>query len=159
MARAPLVAEGVFPDAEVVPDAQARERHLPAHQQGGAEVDDLLGLEVGAVGAEDPDDATVGMVEPGHGPQQCALARSVGPEQRHDVAFGDLEVHVEEHLLVAVEEVEVVDLEGGDLAARLASFPFGVALEDVLDDERDVAAHEARTEQEQDPSHQRTPGR
>ena len=63
-------------------------------------VDDLLGLEVGAVGPEDPDDPSMGMVEPEHGPQQRALAGAVGPEQRDDLSLGDLEVHVEEHLLV-----------------------------------------------------------
>ena len=65
----------------------------------------------------------MGVVEPGHGPQQGALAGAVGPEQRHDVAFGDLQVHVEEHLLVPVEEVHVVDLQGGDLPPDCRRFP------------------------------------
>ena len=143
LARGGLAAERVLPDAQVLAHAEPRERHLPAHQQCRAEVDDLLGLEVGAVGAEDADHAAMGVVEPGHGPQQRALAGAVGAEQGDDVALGDLEVHVEEHLLVPVEEVHVVDLQGRDLAPRLASLALGVALEDVLDDEGDVAADEA----------------
>ena len=40
--------EYVAADAEVVPHREAGEGHLPAHQQGHALVDDLLGFEVGA---------------------------------------------------------------------------------------------------------------
>ena len=144
-----LTPEGVAADADVLAHAQAGERHLPPHEQGGAEVDDLLGLEVGAVGPEDADDPSVGMVESRHRPEQGALAGPVGTEQGHDVALGDLEVHVEEHLLVPVVEVHVVDLQGGDLAARLAPLALGVALQDVLDDEGDVAAHVARADEKQ----------
>ena len=138
-----VASERVLPDAEVLPDRQARERHLPPHEQRRAQVDDLFRLEVRAVGAEDADDPAMGMVEPGHGPQQGALARTVGAQQRHDVALGDLQVHVEQDLLRPVVEVHVVDLQGRDLSARLASLPFRVALQDVLDYEGDVTPHEA----------------
>jgi hypothetical protein len=154
-----LTTEGVLPDPQVLPHGQTGEGHLPPHQQGHALVDDLLGLEVRAVGAEDTDDPPVGMVEPRHGPQQRALAGAVGPEQGHDLAFGHLEVDIEEHLLGPVEEVEVVDLQGGDLAARLPSFPFGVAFEDVLDDHGDVAAHDNGTRRPEGVRRSGTPGR
>ena len=58
------------------------------------------------------------MVEAGDRAQQRALARAVRAEQRGDLALRDLEVHVEQHLLGAVREVEVVDLQRGDGAAR-----------------------------------------
>ena len=148
-----VASEGVLADAQVVLHREPGERHLPAHEQRGSEVDDLLGLEIGAVGPEDADDAAVRVVEARHGPQQRALAGAVGAEQRHDVAFGDLQVDVEQHLLRPVEEVHVVDLERRDGAPGLASLAFGVALEHVLDDERDVVAHETRADEQQHASH------
>ena len=61
------------------------------------------------------------------------------PEQGHDLAFGHLEVDVEEHLVGAVVEVEVVDLQGRARSPPgLAPLALGIALEDVLDDQGDV---------------------
>ena len=63
------------------------------------------------------------MVEARDGAQQRRFAGSVGPEQRDDLALCDLEVHVEQHLVRAVEEVEVVHLQGGVRATALAARP------------------------------------
>jgi hypothetical protein len=135
--------------AQVVAHGQPREGHLSAHEQRHALFDDLFGLEVGRVHAEDADDAAVGMREPRDGAQQGGLPGPVRPEQGHHLALGDLQVHVEEHLVGAVVEVEVVNLEGRELAARLTTFALGEALDDVLDDQRDVPPHEARADQQQ----------
>ena len=51
------------------------ERHLPAHEQGRAEVDDLLGLQIRAVGAEDADDPAMRVIQPGDGAQQRRSSR------------------------------------------------------------------------------------
>ena len=128
------------------------ERHLPPDQEGDALVDDLLGLEVGRVHAEEPDDPPVRVGQARDGAQQRGLAGAVGPEQRHHLALFDLEVDVEEDLVRAVEEVEVVDLQRRDLPAGLAPLALGVALDHVLDHERDVPAHAARADDEQQPA-------
>ena len=70
------------------------------------------------------------------------------PEQGHDLTLGHLEVDVEQHLVGAVVEVEVVDLQGRQVAAGLAALALGVALEDVLDDQGDVAPHVAGPDQQ-----------
>ena len=148
----PVAPQRVAPDAQVVAHAEAGERHLPADQQGHALVDDLLGLQVGRVHAEEPDHAAVRVRQPRDGAQQGGLAGPVRPEQGHHLALLDLEVDVEEDLVRAVEEVEVVDLEGRDVPARLAPLALGVALDHVLDHQRDVAAHAARADDEQEPA-------
>jgi hypothetical protein len=109
-----LASEGVPADAQVVADGEPRERHLPPHQQGHALVDDLLRFQIRAVGPEDADDAAMGMVEARHRPQQRALAGAVGAEEGHDLPFRHLQVDVEQDLLGAVVEVEVVDLQRRD---------------------------------------------
>ena len=83
----------------------------------------------------------MGVVQPGHRPQQGGLSGSVGAQQGQDLALGDLQVDVEEHLVGAVEEVEVVDLQGGHGPTGLAALALGVALEDVFDDQGDVPPH------------------
>ena len=128
------------------------EGHLAAHQQGHLLVDDLLGLEVGAVGPEDPDDPPVGMVQPGHGPQQGGLAGAVGAQQGEDLPLGDLEVDVEQHLVGAVEEVEVVDLQGRHRPAGLAALALGMPFEDVLDDQGDVPLHVPGADEQHEPA-------
>ena len=120
LAFEPVPAHGVAADAEVLAHGEAAEGHLAPHQQGDALVDDLLGLEIGAVGAVDADDPPVGVLQPGHGPEQCRLAGTVGAEQGQDLPLFDLEVDVEQHLVGAVVEVEVVDLQGRHLPAGLA---------------------------------------
>ena len=58
-----VAPQGLAADLQVLAHRQAREGHLPADEQGRAELDDLLGLEVGAVGSEDPDHTAVRVVE------------------------------------------------------------------------------------------------
>ncbi len=139
-------AERVGADQQVVADGQPGEGHLAADQQRGPLADDLLRLEIGAVDPEDADDAAVRVVETGHRPQQGRLAGTVGAEQRDHLPFADLEIHVEEHLVGAVEEVEIVDLQRRHRPAGLPAAAFGVALEDVLDHQGDVPLHVARSD-------------
>ena len=80
------------------------------------------------------------MLEAGHRAEERRLAGTVGAEKGGDLALGDLDVDVEEHLVRAVEEIEVVDLQRRDGATGLAAPALRVALEHVFDDERDVAA-------------------
>ena len=144
-----VTPQDVSPDAQVVAHRQPREGHLPAHQQGHALFDDLLGFEVGRVHAEDPHDAPVRVREPRHGPEQRGLPGSVGAQEGHHLALLDLQVHIEEHLVGAVVEVEVVHLQGRDRPAGLAPFAFGVALDHVLDDQGDVTPDTARAQNEE----------
>ena len=154
-----VAPQRVAADAQVVPHAQARERHLAAHQQGDAEVDDLLRLEVRAARAEEPDDAAVGVLQSRHRAQQGRLPGPVRAEQGHHLALRHLEVDVEEHLVGAVVEVEVVHLEGRDGPAALAPLPLGVALEHVLDHERDVTADAPRAQEQQETRRPHRPAR
>ena len=94
----------------------------------------------------------VGCSRPDDGAQERALPCTVRAEQRRDLTFGHLDVHVEQDLLGAVGEVEVAHLERGDVPARAASFRLLVALEHVFDHERDVAPHPPRTQHEEHPA-------
>ena len=148
----PFSTQGEAPNPQVVAHGEAREGHLSPHQQGHVEPDDLFGLEEGRVDPVEPDDTAVGVLEPGDGAQQGGLAGAVRPEQGHDLPLGDLEVDAEQDLVGAVVEVEVVDLQGGQVAAGRPPLALGVALEDVLDDHGDVPAHVTRPEGEEDPA-------
>jgi hypothetical protein len=53
------------------------------------------------------------LLDAGDGADQRTLARAVGADDGHDLALGDLERHAGQRLGVAVEEVEVLDLEKG----------------------------------------------
>ena len=46
-------------------------------------------------------------------PQQCGLAATGGTDQRRHLALGDRHADVEQRLLLAVPEIEVLDLEDG----------------------------------------------
>ena len=60
-------------------------------------------------------DAARRRAEPGDRAQDRRLARAVRAEQREHLALPHLEAHVEQHLHRAVREVDVVDLERGDV--------------------------------------------
>ena len=94
--------------------------------------------------------AALGHLEPADAAQDRRLARAVRAEQRDALALVDLEVDVEEHLHRAVGEVGVDHLQhrrarafGGALALLL------LFLEQLLDDEREVVADEARAVHQQ----------
>ena len=111
----------------------------------------LLGRDVRDVAAVEPHHAALGHLEAADDAQDRRLARAVRAEQRDALAPLDLEVDVEEHLHRAVGEVDVRDLE--DAASRA----FGskrlrvlvLLLEQLLDDEREVVADEARAVHQQ----------
>ena len=56
----------------------------------------------------------LGVDEAAHHLEEGRLAGAVGAEQRHGLAGGDGEVDAEEHLHLAVGEVDAADVEGGD---------------------------------------------
>ena len=142
-ARWPSRPQGLASDLEVLAHREPGKRHLAADEQRCAELDDLLGFQIGAVAPEYPDDAAVGMVEARHRAEERGLAGAVGPEERGHLTVCNFEVDVEEHLLVAVEEVEVVHLERRYRPSGLTALTLGVAFEHVLDDESYVPADEA----------------
>jgi hypothetical protein len=74
-------------------------------------------------------------------PQQGRLAGPIGAQQGHDLTLADLEVDIEQHLVLPVEEIEVVHLQCRDGRPGLAALALGIPLEDVLDDQGDVALH------------------
>jgi hypothetical protein len=90
---------------------------------------------------EDADDAPVGVRESRDRPEQGGLPGPVRAEQGDHLALRYFQVEVEEHLVRAVVEVEVVYLQGRYLPAGLATFALGVALDHIFDDQRDVTAH------------------
>ena len=79
------------------------------------------------------------------------LACSVGAQKSERLAFRDVEVDVEEHLYPSVGEVDVADLERGNVVGiGDAGGVLGLFLLDLLGDERQVVADEACTvDQEQ----------
>ena len=110
----------------------------------------LLGRDVRDVAAVEPHDAALGHLEPADDAQDRRLARAVRAEQRDALAPVDLEVDVEQHLHRAVGEVDVRDLEH----RRARAFARALALllllfEELLDDEREVVADEARAVHQQ----------
>ena len=68
----------------------------------------------------------------------------------------DLEAHVEEHLHGPVREVDVGDLQGGDLRRRFLLAPvLGHLLPELGDDEGEVVADEVRAAEDQQPADDR----
>ena len=109
-----------------------------------------LGRDVGDVAAVEPHHAAFGHLEPADHAQDRRLARAVRAEQRDALAVRDLEVHVEQDLHGAVREVDVRDLERRRRLAELAALAVLVLLlEQLLDDEREVAADEPRAVHQQ----------
>ena len=84
---------------------------LPPGQQADAVLHPLLGRDVGDRRAVQAHDAARRRAEPGDHPQDRRLAGAVRAEQREHLAPPDLEADVEQHLHVAVGEVDVVDLD------------------------------------------------
>ncbi len=101
-----------MPGAEfqVLQDCQVRE-HAPALQDvrdadGGAGVGRLAG----DVGAVEDDGPGLGLVQTADGVDDRALARAVGPEQRHALARGDGEGDAPHDLVVAIGDLEILHL-------------------------------------------------
>ena len=99
---------------EVLADRHLREHALAAGQQADAHASPLLGRDVGDGLAVEAHDAAGRRAEAGDDPQDGRLAGAVGAEQGQHLALAHLEADVEEHLHLAVGEVDVGDLEGRD---------------------------------------------
>ena len=89
-----------------------------AHELDDADLHPQLGVGVGDRATVEPDDAAFGDPEPADDAQQRRLAGAVGAEQRERLALVHVEADVEQHLHLAVGEVEVAHL---DAPGRSAS--------------------------------------
>ena len=68
---------------------------------------DLVGRSVGDFPPVQDHRSPFGLHDSGDGFEQGGLPGPVGAQQGHDGPFFDLEVHVEEHLYLAVADLEV----------------------------------------------------
>ncbi len=139
----------VLADRHVGEDALATGQHLDAavHAPFGGDVRDRLPVEA--------DHAPRRGAEAGDDPQDRRLAGAVGAEQREHLALAHLEADVEQHLHLAVGEVDRAHLDRRHLRRRLlATLLLGELLAQLGDDQRHVvldelgaAAHEVAADQ------------
>ena len=104
--RAPVAAERVAEHAQVLDDVHRPEHGPAAGDLRDAEPQPALGVEVGDVGAAEADAARRRQADAGDHLQQRRLAGAVRAEQRDHLAVVDGEVDVEQHLQLAVGEVD-----------------------------------------------------
>ena len=107
--------------AQVLPHGERAERRAAADELHDADPDPQLGVGVGDRAAAQPDDAAFGDPESADDAQQRRLAGAVGAEQGERLAFVHVEPDVEQHLHLAVREVEVAHLEHRDDRRRAAA--------------------------------------
>ncbi len=123
--RAPgssVVVLQIGADPQVLECGEAGEQAPPLGHQRNAEADPLLRRNPGDVAAKQRDASRGGAVETGDRPQQRGLARAVGANQRHDLAFGDREARLPQHLDVAVAHIEPFDRKHGHAFAPAAAW-------------------------------------
>ena len=138
-------------------DGHVGEHALAAGELVDTEGGPQLWRRVGDRATAQSDDAAARRAEAADDAQQCRLAGAVGAEKCEGLALLDLEAHVEQDLHRAVVEVEVVDLEGRNLAGFLQTTLLVLLVEQFLDVEGQVVAHEAGTAV-QDPAAQHRRG-
>ncbi len=92
--------------AEVLLDGQGREDSPTTGNLRDAELRGGVRIGGGDVVAVEQDRTVRRGRQPGDGAQHRGLARAVGAKERHDLALVDVEVDTEEHLRLAVGDVE-----------------------------------------------------
>ena len=126
-----LVVASVDPqrDLEVLGDAERREHAPPAGNLDDALAGDQVRPHAADVDARVADGAAFGRDEAGDRAQHGGLAGAVGAEQRDRLALAQLEVHAEEHLHLAVCDVDRPEAE----QVGLASAQGEVGVREVVD--------------------------
>ena len=103
-----LFVPAVQPSAQgdVLGDGKGTEHAPAAGDLGDPERGDPVRRHRGDVGPLERHRPAAGHRKPRHGPQHGGLPRAVGSQQRHEVAFSDLDVDAEQHLHRPVRHVD-----------------------------------------------------
>ena len=141
-------------DRQVLLDREVGEHALAARELHDPELAGTrFGRDVGDVAPVEPHDTALGNREPADDAQDRRLAGTVRAEQCNRLPVLHLEVDVEQHLDGPVGEVEVRDLQcrchGAHSRALVELLLF---LEELLHDEGEVVADEARAVHQQQPA-------
>ncbi len=109
---------GLAPDEEgaeheVLLDGHGAEDPAPLGGLGHAEAHDLVAWVLKQVDAVEDDAAFHGVHKAADGEQGRALARAVGAEQGHNLAFVHVQGDAVQHLHLAVGDVEILDFQEG----------------------------------------------
>ena len=125
---------------QVLADRHVREHAVAARELLYAETGPQLWRGVGDGPATEAHHPPLWDPESADHPQDGGLAGTVGAEQGQRFALPHLERHVEQHLDRPVREVDVVELQGRDLAVTGGSSLLVLFVEELLDVEGQVLA-------------------
>ncbi len=146
-------------EVEVLGDGEPAEHARPAGELDDAEVGDLVGRRVRDVAAVEHHGTAIGFDDATDRLEQRALAGAVRAEQRHDLAFAQVEVDAADDRAAAVAGLEAAHQQqvGPTLPALVERLRAGRGgapdLGDVgVDDPMDAAQHECTDDERRGPS-------